>query len=180
MRLSVNLLMQVSLFRSGDVFRGLFAIFKLFCEYLVFRQALKLRESIAKLPPQELSEYLCQTVLVKGVAAIGTMVFFSFETAAYLISQDSLDNGKCANTSLAAVYLSAYLALIAMLIENKSAPKIVQRETALELSSIATLKGLNWWQQPQGRLVTITMLAALYLLSELGVEGEENTMIFIV
>ncbi|GMI10554.1 hypothetical protein TrLO_g11178 [Triparma laevis f. longispina] len=63
---------------------------------------------------------------------------------------------------------------------SKAVLKSVQRETAWELSSIATLKGLAWWQLLQERLMTIAMLAALYLLSELGVKGEENTMVFIV
>ena len=61
-----------------------------------------------------------------------------------------------------------------MPIANKIAPKSVQSETAWTLSSIATLKGLKWWQQIQGGLTTIVMLTALYLFSELGVEGEEN------
>ena len=41
------------------------------------------------------------------------------------------------------------------------------------------MKGLKWWQQLQGRLVAIAMLAAIYLLSELGVEGEEKNNVLI-
>ena len=48
---------------------------------------MKLRESAAKLPPRELSEFLCETVLKKGTAAIGPMLFFSFESISCFIGQ---------------------------------------------------------------------------------------------
>ena len=71
--------------------------------------------------------------------------------------------------------LSGYLTILtAWSIVNKTVPKSVQRETAWELSSIASLKGLKWWQQIQGGLTTVTAIASLYLLSVLGVEGEEK------
>ena len=61
------------------------------------------------------------------------MVFFGFEAVACYISQDSLDNGECWNTSFAAMFLSAYLAVFTMLtIVNKSVPRSVQRETVPE------------------------------------------------
>ena len=66
---------------------ALLALVRLSSEIVIFRQMLKLRESVAKLPPQELSEFLCQTILVKGIAAIGPMIFFSFETVACYLSQ---------------------------------------------------------------------------------------------
>ena len=53
-------------------------------------------------------------------------------------------------------------------------------ETAVELSSIASLKGLKWWQQIQGGLITITAMASMYLLGVLGVEGNEDSMVWIV
>ena len=74
-----------------------------------------------------------------------------------------------------------YLAMLTGLsIVSKSVPKSVQREMAWELSSIASLKGLKWWQQIQGGFTTITAIASLYLLSVLGVEGNENSMVFII
>ena len=136
----------------------------------------------SKLPPQGLSDFLCQTVLVKGTAAMSTMLFFSFETVSCFISQNSLDNGQCSNTSTAAMYLSVYLAIITTLsIANKAVSKNVQRESAWELSMIASLKGLKWWQPLQGGFVMVTALVSLYFLSILGVEGDKNSStIFIV
>ncbi|GMH78747.1 hypothetical protein TrST_g13948 [Triparma strigata] len=110
------------------------------------------------------------------------MLFFSFETVSCFISQNSLDNGQCSNTSTAAMYLSVYLAIITTLsIANKAVSKNVQRETAWELSMIASLKGLKWWQPLQGGFVMVTALVSLYFLSILGVEGDKNSStIFIV
>ena len=53
-----------------------FALLRIPIWCLVFWLGLKLRESASKLPPQELSDFLCQTVLVKGTAAMGPMLFF--------------------------------------------------------------------------------------------------------
>ena len=162
-------------FRLGLIFNGFFCIFKIPLWCLAFWLGLELRESAGKLPPQELSDFLCQTVLVKCTAAMGPMLFFAFETISCFISQNSLDNGQCVNTSGAAMNLSGYLTILtAWSIVNKTVPKSVQRETAWELSSIASLKGLKWWQQIQGGLTTVTAIASLYLLSVLGVEGEEK------
>jgi len=158
-----------------------FALFRIPLWCLVFWLGLKLRASAANLPPQELSDFLCQTVLVKGTAATGTMLFFSLETVSCFISQDSLSNGQCINTSFAAVVLSAYVVILTTVtIASKSVPKSVQRETAWVLSSITSLKGLKWWQQIQGGLTTISALASLFLLSVLGVEGDQNSIVAIV
>ncbi|GMI01324.1 hypothetical protein TrLO_g1123 [Triparma laevis f. longispina] len=115
---------------------------------------------------------------------MGTMLFFSLETVSCFISQYSLDSGQCEKKSTAAMLLSIYLAVITTLsIASKTVPKSVQRETAWELSSIspiASLKGLKWWQRMQGGLITITAIASLYLLGWLGVEGNENSTVWIV
>lgn len=45
------------------------------------------------------------------------------------------------------MFLSVFLAVLTtMSIINKAVPQSVQKETAITLSSIATLKGLKWWQ----------------------------------
>jgi hypothetical protein len=168
-------------FRLNLTFYGWFVFVKCLLYCLAFWLGLKLRTSAARLPPQELSDFLCQTVLVKGTAAMGTMLFFSFEIVSCLISQNSLDNGQCRNTSTAAMFLSLYLVILTTLsMASKSVPKSVQIETASELSSIASLKGLKWWQQIQGGLMTITAIASMYLLGNLGVEGNEDSMVVIV
>ncbi|GMI09881.1 hypothetical protein TrVE_jg13446 [Triparma verrucosa] len=168
-------------FRLDLIFNGFFAIFRALIYFCILLFTLKLRASAAKLPSQELSDFLCQTVLVKGTVAMGPMLFFSFETVSCLISQDSLSNGQCNNTSFAATFLSLYLAILTTVsIASKTVPKSVQRETAWEFSSIASLKGLKRWQQIQGGLVTITAIVSLYLLSVLGVEGNQNSTVYIV
>ena len=50
----------------------------------------------------------------------------------------------------------------------------------MELVSIASLKGFKWWQRIQGGLLAVTAIASLNLLSNLGVEGEKNSMVFVV
>ena len=61
---------------------------------------------------------------------------------------------------------------------NKTVPKSVQLDTAWEFSSIANLN-LKWWQQLQGGLTTGAAVSALYLLSVIGVEGDEDIMVWI-
>ncbi|GMI04853.1 hypothetical protein TrVE_jg13375 [Triparma verrucosa] len=168
-------------FRKGLTIYGWLALCKIPIWCFTLWLGLKLRESVAKLPRQELSDFLCQAVLVKCTAAMGTMLFFSFEIVSCFISQGSLDSEMCVNTSNAALCLSLYLAILTVLSgANKTAPKSVQRDLAWELSSIASLKGLKWWHQIQGGLMIIMAISSLYLLSVLGVEGNENSMVEIV
>ena len=49
---------------------------------------------------------------------------------------------------------------------------------AWELSAIATLN-LTWWQQFQVVLITVAAIASLYLLSFLGVEGNNRNVILV-
>lgn len=162
----------------GWVLNGLFFAICVFAWGFAFMLFWKLRASAAKLPPQELSEFLCQTVLIKGAAAMGPMFFFSFETVSCFFGQDfNINNGQCTNTAYAAVFLSIYFALLTIVsMTNKSVPKSVQRETAWELSAIATLN-LKWWQQLQGGLMAITVISSLYLLSWLGVASDLNILV---
>jgi hypothetical protein len=132
------------------------------------------------LPAKELSTFLCQTVLKKGMAAIGPMVFFIFEAVACFISEDSLDSDQCTNTSNAALFLSLNLALLATLsIVTKTVPKSVQRATSWDMSAVASLN-LPWWQQLMGGLFSVMGFSSLFLLSALGVEGDPNDMIGVV
>ena len=91
------ILSEVSLafgyFRLGLTTKMFAALFRIPIYMLLVKLAWKLRASAGKLQAQELSDFLCQTVLVKGTAAMGTMLFFSFEGISCFISQGSLDNG---------------------------------------------------------------------------------------
>ncbi|GMH98961.1 hypothetical protein TrST_g10973 [Triparma strigata] len=151
-----------------------------FCS--AFRLGLKLRESVAKLPPQELSDFMCQTVLVKGTAAMGPLLFLSFEIiSCYIGEGEGLGSRKCTDTSYSALFLSLYLVtLTTVSIFSKAVPKSVQRETAFELSAIASLKDLKRWQVIQGGLMTVSGIVSLYLLGGLGVKGNDNEMVVIV
>jgi len=169
-----ELLYTIGQFREKKVGKGCWNLGKLVWWCGVYWVLLKLRESLAKFSPQELSDFLCQTILIKCAAVIGTMLFFSFETATCFIDEESLDNGICASTSWASVCVSLNLVLMTIVsITSKAVPKSAKRDTAWELSSIATLKGLKWWQQIQGGLLTITAVSSLYLLGLLGVKGED-------
>lgn len=95
---------SVGLFKLGSIKFGVAGILRISMWYAIFWVELKFRESAAKLPPQELSNFLCQSVLVKLTAAIGPLVFFSFETVSCFISQGSLDNEECENTSNASLF----------------------------------------------------------------------------
>ncbi|GMH58619.1 hypothetical protein TrST_g7217 [Triparma strigata] len=53
--------------RLGLIFKGLFTVLRVPCYFLIIILGLRLRGSLAKLPPQELSDFLCQTVIVKGI-----------------------------------------------------------------------------------------------------------------
>lgn len=153
---------------------GLFALARIPLCCLLFRQTLKLRQSAALLPPEELNEFLCQTVLVKGAAAMGPMAFFTFEAVACFLRQNSLDNGMCKDTTNAAVFLSVHLtAATALSIFTKALPKKVQKVESWSYAAIATLD-LPPWQKLQGLLAIIVGLCSLFLLTALGTEGEED------
>lgn len=167
-------------FRKGLIFHGCFSIFRILPESFLFKQCSAVRKAAAKLPPKELSEFLCQTVLVKGTAALGPMLFFALEIISCFISQKSIDNGQCKNVANASLWLSIYLAtLTCMSLFTKSAPKTVQRATAWEDSAVATLK-LKWWQQVQGVFFVLTAISSLYLFSWIGVEGDANGNIYVI
>ncbi|GMH82038.1 hypothetical protein TrST_g3249 [Triparma strigata] len=156
----------------GYLMEGLFILLRIPVWCFMFKKALKLRASAAELPPDELSDFLCQTVLLKGSASVGPMIFFSFETVSCFISQGSVSDGKCSDTARASLYLSVYLLVLTTLsIFSKSTPRSVQRATAWEYSAVATLN-LKWWQKLQGGLMAVTALCSLYLLSALGVERD--------
>ncbi|GMH73979.1 hypothetical protein TL16_g06338 [Triparma laevis f. inornata] len=165
---------------NGLLWHAWFSVLRIPVWLIAFRLTLKLREQAAQLAEKELSEFLCQSVLVKGTVAMGPMLFFSFEALSCFVSQDSFTNGQCNNTSKAAVYLSAYIAITTMLsMARKSLSERIQKKTAWKLDEIATLD-LPWWQQLQGGLLLVTTMSSLYLLGVLGVESEEHTYISVV
>ena len=70
-----------------------------------------------------------------------------------------------------------YLAIFALIsIISKVMPRSVQQEITWEVTAVATLKGLQWWQRVQGGLYMVTAACSVYLLSYLGVEDEESEL----
>eukprot|EP00519_Triparma_laevis_P013418 CAMPEP_0182490718 /NCGR_PEP_ID=MMETSP1321-20130603/474_1 /TAXON_ID=91990 /ORGANISM="Bolidomonas sp., Strain RCC1657" /LENGTH=1006 /DNA_ID=CAMNT_0024692943 /DNA_START=67 /DNA_END=3084 /DNA_ORIENTATION=- len=162
--------------RMGEVFSGVcYAVVGMPLWYFSFKHMLRIREASASLPPKELSEFLCQTVLVRGLLALGPLVFFSFEIISCAMSQYSIVNGQCANTSTASFYLSLILIVVTLLsVTNKAAPNSVQRAITWDYSHMATLN-LVWWQRLQGGFVVITVVASLCLWGGFG-EGDQNAI----
>ena len=138
--------------------------------------ALKLRGKAAQLPPADLSNFLCQTVLVGGGSAMAPMIFFMFEAVSCMANGDGLDDDQCENTTYAAMYLSTYLVFITMItIASKTVPQ-EERGEGMTYSNLAIFR-LKKSEQVQGVLGVVTALVSMYLFSVLRVEGEPNELI---
>ncbi|GMH56867.1 hypothetical protein TrST_g14080 [Triparma strigata] len=162
---------SIAQLRQSEYSKGIAYLLSSVFWYLAFKQGLKLRTIVSKFSGKVLSEFLCHTILVRGSAGMGPMLFFSFEAASCFISE-GLDVEECANTSSAAMNLSLYLAfLISISIAQQAVPENVRLATAWEYSAIATLE-FNVWQKIQGALLSCTAMSALYLLAALGVKGD--------
>ena len=139
----------------------------------VYWLALKLRRKAAQLPPAELSNFLCHTVLVGGVSAMAPMILFIFEGVSCMASGDGLGDKQCENTAIAAMWLSAYLvAITAVAIVSRTVPQR-ERGEGMTYSNLAILR-LKRKEKVQGALGVVTALASMYLFSVLGVEGVPN------
>ena len=140
---------------------------------LAYWLLLKLRSQAAKLPPAELSNFLCHTILAGGVSAMAPMVFFSFEAlSCYTVR--SFETWKCNNTSFAAMFLSIFMSIIALIsIARRTVPQGERRETHVTYSNLAILR-LKMKEKVQGAFGVVTALVAMYLFSVLGVEGAPN------
>eukprot|EP00518_Triparma_eleuthera_P000388 CAMPEP_0182453030 /NCGR_PEP_ID=MMETSP1319-20130603/263_1 /TAXON_ID=172717 /ORGANISM="Bolidomonas pacifica, Strain RCC208" /LENGTH=153 /DNA_ID=CAMNT_0024650917 /DNA_START=663 /DNA_END=1121 /DNA_ORIENTATION=+ len=101
---------------------------------------LKLRRKVAQLPPAELSNFLCHTVLLGGVSAMAPMIFFMFEAVSCMASGDGLGDEQCANTTVATTALSCYLAIITgVSIASRTVPE-KERGEGMTYSNLAILR----------------------------------------
>ena len=141
---------------------------------------MKFRHSASSLlKPEALSEFLSNDVFKNGVFALGPCLFFTFETVACLIDQDNIEDSQCANTSMASFNLSGILSmLLVMSMIEKALPVRYRESTAWELSHVATLQ-LKWRQGIEGIFLLLSSISSLYLLSSLGVEGEQSSILTI-
>ncbi|GMH66597.1 hypothetical protein TrST_g749 [Triparma strigata] len=154
-----------------------FSIFRVLVAYKLFSMLLKLRDFAARLPPKELSKFLCNRVLVKGVFAMGPLLFFSFETISCYLRQDKGFQGfnvaECNATTDISLFLSLLLVFLTIYsVMYHTLPKDTQNVISWDYRSVATLK-LVRWQQLQSILLSYSAAIAMYLLSYMGVEGED-------
>ena len=165
-------------FQDGEISFALIASIALLSICLVYIIALKLREKAAQLPQAELSNFLCNTVLVGGAGAMVPMVFFTFETLSCVMS-NGLESDMCENTTTSAKWLSIYLTIITAISIVSKAVSSEERGKGLTYENLAILR-LKWRQKVQGALGLVTALASMYLFSVLGVQGEPNGLIRIL
>eukprot|EP00518_Triparma_eleuthera_P000213 CAMPEP_0182459934 /NCGR_PEP_ID=MMETSP1319-20130603/4947_1 /TAXON_ID=172717 /ORGANISM="Bolidomonas pacifica, Strain RCC208" /LENGTH=150 /DNA_ID=CAMNT_0024658953 /DNA_START=124 /DNA_END=573 /DNA_ORIENTATION=+ len=110
---------------------------------------LKIRRKAAQLPPAELSNFLCHTVLQGGASAMAPIIFFTFETVSCMASEDDLGNRQCDNTAYAASSLSMSLAIIAIAsIASRTVPQ-EERGEGITYSNLAILR-LKMKEKVQG------------------------------
>ena len=172
-------------FRLSDYSNVCFTLLRMVMFWpIAYALILKLRRRAARLPPAELSNFLCSTVLFGGVAAMAPMIFFALETLSCYASHTShpdlsLGSDQCYNTSNAAVFLSIYLVIItAVSFANKAVSKEGRGE-GLTYKNLAIMR-LKKREKITGALGAVTALASMYIFSVLGVKGEYNGTIYVV
>ena len=163
--------------RPGYVLSGLSALLRVPFWCLLYAMGLKLRTKTAQLPPADLSEFLCNHLLLRGIGAMAPMIFFTFETVSCFVGE-GLESDQCNNTMYAALSLSAYVAVIAVVsIGDKAVPREERRER-LTFEGLAVLR-LKTRMKFQGVFGIVTMLASMYFFSALGVKGAPINSIWI-
>jgi len=166
----------VGSFQDGEETLG-FALLAVFLLLLTtYWLGMKLRRKAALLPPAEISNFLCHTVLIGGVSAMAPMIFFMFEAVSCMASGDGLEDNQCENTTGAAMFLSVYLAITtAISIASRTVPQ-GERGDGMTYINLAILR-LKMKEKVQGALGVIVVLASMFLFSVLGVEGTPNETI---
>ena len=142
---------------------------------VAYMLGLKLRKKAAQLPSRELSNFLCNTVLLGGISAVAPIIFFAFEVMSCFASFNFnfSQGGNCDNTLWAALWLSIYLVIMTGASIASKTVSWELRGEGLTYKSLAILR-LKWRQKFQGALGVIVALASMYLFSVLGVQGKPN------
>ena len=148
----------------------------------VYRIGLRLRKKAAMRKPEELSAFLCETVLVGGGGMItwGMLVYFNIVTITCLNIygfQQELDPEKrvCDNTAYASSSLSVYLIVVCTVNLVSRAISSGDR-MGRTFENLATLE-LRRREKFQVILLMITLLVSLFLFSNLGVHGESSELV---
>jgi len=158
--------------KLGSNFGAAFNLLRIPIYCIGLKLIFRLRTTIAKLPPKELSGFLVQTIFVKCAACLATIVFFLFEDITCWMEET--DDTLCKNTSTAALYLSIII-LIATLtsVIRRSAQDEVRKELSISKERLASFD-LDVKEKVELGCLFITAAASLILLSSLGVSSEQN------
>ncbi|GMH98631.1 hypothetical protein TrVE_jg11953 [Triparma verrucosa] len=164
---------------NGFIIASLFAIVRVIFWGVAYKKlGLKLRKKAAMRKPEELSTFLCETVLVGGGGMMtwGMLAYFNTVTITCL-STFGLDpeNRVCDNTAYASSSLSVYLVVVCTV-------RLVSRAISSgdrmgrTFENLATLE-LRRREKVQVILLMITLLVSLFLFSNLGVHGEASELV---
>ncbi|GMH85340.1 hypothetical protein TrST_g846 [Triparma strigata] len=162
-------------FENGFVLSGWFTLALSLLTCAAFWLVLKLRALAAQRTPAELSELLC--FVLKSIAGgAASILYFTFEgVSCYAQDEDGLnqlgEGYECRNSQIGAVYLSCYVAIMTASSAVRKVVPSEERETVLTYEILAVMR-LKWFQQLQGLMATLTILASMFLFSSLGVKGK--------
>ena len=156
---------SVGSFCQGFKGSALFALLRVPIWYVAYALGLKVRKKASQLPPVKLSNFLCNTVLQGGVKAMAPMIFFNFEIVSCYTST-MFDDGKCNNTSRAALALSLYLCIIPITAIRSKALSREERGEGLTYERLTILR-LKPREKIQGTFRLFKALALMYLFSVL-------------
>jgi hypothetical protein len=157
--------------RAGRMAGAVFNLLRIPLYCLGLRLIFRLREALARLPANDLSDFLVFT-FSRGGECLVTITFFLLEDVTCWIEE--LDDERCTNTNASALYLSVIVLMATLTsIVRRSSPKEVRDEVAMTKERLA-LFHLSRAEQVQFSCIFLTAIAALILLSNLGVPGKEN------
>jgi len=158
--------------RLGKVGPAIFNLVRIPIYCLGLKFVFRLRTTIAKLPPRDLSGFLVQSLFVRCSTCLATIAFFLFESITCWLEES--DDSLCKNTSTAALYLSIII-LVATLtsVIRRSAQEEVRREFSMSKERLACFD-LDAREKLELVCLMVTAAASLILLSSLGVSSEPN------
>ncbi|GMH57466.1 hypothetical protein TL16_g02385 [Triparma laevis f. inornata] len=176
-----------------DYVAAVFNLLRIPVYFVIFKMMMGLRQSIAKLPKDELSEFLVHVLLVNGAGCLTTILFFLCELVSCWIEEADEKDGEeenaqntttadidhgphylCANTDNASLWLSIFLVFAMMItVMSRAVPRATRNSVAMTKERLATLD-VDKKEALQGFLFIIVGVASLFLLSTLGVAGDST------
>ena len=127
---------------EGETKTGVISVMRLLIWIALFYNLLKLRKKVTNLPVKELSTFLLNTILTRGLAALLPMIFFSFETLSCFSVYSLTVKKVCRSSAAATFYLSLYLSgFLLQSIISKALPRTVQSNEYVKYEDLA---GEEW------------------------------------